>query len=289
MATASEAHVFAGNYREQSLPLLFEAEPLRHLATDISFGVRRIVASNAGVMTYHGTNTYLVTLDGSTVVIDPGPDAVGHVDDILAAAPTIDAIFITHHHRDHAGASVRLREISGAPIVAFESFGSELVSPDIRLHQGEQQYGLTCLHTPGHASDHMCLGSGGTLFSGDHVMAWATTSVSAPDGNMAAYVNSLHLLLDRPEGLYLPGHGPPISAPREFVRTLLSHRIAREAEIMDLLRLGPITVPGITQCLYVDLVPELAPAAERVVRAHLLKLSDEGVASVIGDTWTLRA
>ena len=288
MASTSEQQTSARDYSAQPLPLVFEPEPPRHVATEITPGVRRIVASNPGAMTYHGTNTYLVEQERGALVIDPGPDAPGHLEDLVRATSAIDAIFITHHHRDHVGIAGRLRDLSGAPIVTFESFKSNIVQPDIRLGPDEELHGLKCVHTPGHASDHMCIRWGSILFSGDHVMAWATTSVTAPDGSMADYMLSLRILLDGHDRLFLPGHGPPLERPRELVASLLSHRIAREADILDLLRSGPMTPSDITRCLYQHVDSELIGAAERVVTAHLLKLCDEGVASPIGDVWTVR-
>ena len=53
---------------------------------------------------------------------------------------------------------------------------------------------LTAVATPGHTSNHLCFAYGDALLTGDHVMGWSTTVVVPPDGDMAAYMASLHKL-----------------------------------------------------------------------------------------------
>ncbi len=73
---------------------------------------------------------------------------------------------------------------------------------------------ITGLHTPGHTSNHLCFalddGDVRTLFTGDHVMGWSTTVVSPPDGDMAAYLDSLRMVAGRHDDVAIPTHGPPI-------------------------------------------------------------------------------
>ena len=56
---------------------------------------------------------------------------------------------------------------------------------------------LTAVHTPGHCSNHICYHfvEENSLFSGDHVMGWATSVVGPPDGSMQDYLASLRKLL----------------------------------------------------------------------------------------------
>ena len=98
--------------------------------------------------------------------------------------------------------------------------GSESFEPDIKLAYGDRIAGMLAIHTPGHASDHLCLAlsaNDGTavLFSADHVMSWSTSVVSPPGGDMVAYFASLRRLLDRTDDVFLSGHGPPLPEPRE--------------------------------------------------------------------------
>jgi glyoxylase-like metal-dependent hydrolase (beta-lactamase superfamily II) len=157
---------------------------------------------------------------------------------------------------------------------------------DITLADGEAIAGLTALHTPGHAADHLSFACpDGMLFSADVVMTWSTTVVSPPDGDMAAYMASLRRLIARADGLLLPGHGPPLAQPAAYLRALLAHREQREAAVLGAISAGPLSAAAVVERLYVPLDPRLAGAAERSVLAHLIKLAAEGRAVQAGDAW----
>jgi glyoxylase-like metal-dependent hydrolase (beta-lactamase superfamily II) len=159
--------------------------------------------------------------------------------------------------------------------------------PDLGLSHGEQIGTLQALYTPGHAADHLCFArADGIVFTGDHVMGWNSSVVSPPPrGNMAAYIESLKLLLDHGGQLYLPGHGPSLPQPTEMVRDLIQHRLAREAAIIGALKMRPLKAEEIVQALYNKTDPVLKRAAERNVTAHLVKLVSEGRAVEEGDMW----
>ena len=105
---------------------------------------------------------------------------------------------------------------------------------------------LTAVATPGHTADHLSFAwaEGNALFSGDHVMGWATTLISPPDGNLGAFRASLTRLQGRAETVYYPGHGAPVRDPQAVVAHVLAHRAGREAEILAALARGPATVGG---------------------------------------------
>lgn len=271
------------------MALLSEDPPPRGIAQTILPGIRRIVARNPGAMSYHGTNTWLVD-DGAdgVLVVDPGPADHTHLQDILhhSEAP-IRAILITHYHADHSGNAGALRHATGAPIVAFDRFALPQLAIDIAMAHGDRFAGIRALHTPGHASDHLCFQrEDGTLFSGDVVMGWASTVVSPPDGSMTAYLASLEMLLVIGGGVYLPGHGPAILNPEAHVLELLNRRRQREDEILALLGAAPATPEDIRLQLYHKVEPRLVRAASRNVMAHLEKLAMEGRAVCIdGAVW----
>ena len=116
--------------------------------------------------------------------------------------------------------------------------------PDERLGDGDAVRGdgwtLTAVHTPGHCSNHLCyyLQEENCLFSGDHVMGWATSVVSPPDGSMQDYLASLRKLLPRQAERYWPTHGPAITEPDRYVRACIAHREDREQQIIAHLRGG---------------------------------------------------
>ena len=150
-----------------------------------------------------------------------------------------------------------------------------MFEPDIPLDHGQQIVGedfrLTALHTPGHAPDHVCYALEGRefLFSGDHVMAWNTTVVAPPEGRMADYLASLQLLLERPESVYLPGHGGRIEDGQRMVKAYLLHRRWREQAILAAIRDGRRTPRDIAALIYDALDPKLHTAALLSVLAHV--------------------
>jgi glyoxylase-like metal-dependent hydrolase (beta-lactamase superfamily II) len=277
------------------MPFLTESEPPRGEVLDALPGIARIVARNPSVMTYHGTNTWLIEHEAhGLTVLDPGPEQERHVDDILAAAGDrpIERIVLTHAHSDHYGAVAALKARSGAETWGFEPSAAGKFAPDHVLRDGDVIAALAALHTPGHAADHLCFayevpGTGTVLFSGDHVMSWSSSIVNPPDGDMRAYYASLGRLLDRPDDvLYLPGHGPVLPQPRALVAQMLAHRRAREASILDQLKSGLCAIPAIAEKLYGKSNPWLKIASERNVLAHLLKLEAEGLVRRDGEAWT---
>jgi glyoxylase-like metal-dependent hydrolase (beta-lactamase superfamily II) len=277
---------------EDAMPFLTEPEPERGAILPVMPGISRIVAANPGPMTYYGTNTYLIDTPDGIAVLDPGPAGhPEHVEAILrGAGPNVALILVSHTHHDHIGAVAALQQATGAPTVGFRISGDDSFAADIRLADGDSIAGMTAIHTPGHASDHICFvlpASGGTtvLFSADHVMSWSTSVVSPPGGNMADYFASLRLLLGRADDVFLPGHGPPLPQPRNLVREMLTHRMMREQAIQRKLAQGPAGTFVLMNTLYSQVHPRLRRAAERNVLAHLLKLETEGKVRRDGELW----
>ena len=238
------------------------------------------------------------------------------------AGCTVRAILVTHCHADHSPLAAWLAAESGAPTIAFGPHGDDTWDigddpvvdepedaatdgaepvveettdrdfvPDVVAATGDvvvsgDGWSMTALHTPGHTSNHTCFalddGSARTLFTGDHVMGWSTTVVSPPDGDMAAYLDSLRLVAGRRDDVAIPTHGPPILDPTAFVNDLIEHRLAREAQVLDAVRNGLDTIPAMVDVLYAAVRKELHTPARRSVLAHLVKLTADG--SVVSDT-----
>ncbi len=282
--------------------------------------VRRVLAANASPYTYTGTQTYVIGAGSEVAVIDPGPagtgvaghadtNGAGHIEAILAAigSARLVAIMCTHTHRDHSPAAAPLKAATGALIIGcaplvLEDDGPRAdaafdptYTPDRILVDGEQLSGdgwtIEAVATPGHTSNHLCysLLESGALFTGDHVMAWSTSVVSPPDGDMAAYMQSLQKLHDRSDRVLYPAHGPAVDKPRQLVRGMLGHRRQREAQILRLLGQAPQAIPQMVAAMYKGLDPRLTGAAGRSVLAHLLDLERQGRVQPREDIWTIAA
>lgn len=290
------------------MALVFDTafEPLHGRPVLVAPGIVRLTAPNPSPFTFTGTNTYLVG-DRELAVIDPGPDLDAHEAALTAAlgGRRVSHIFVSHAHKDHSGLAARLKEKTFAPVLAqgphraaasswtagmpgLEAGGDLAFAPDRELADNELVEGdgwsLRAVLTPGHAANHACfaLQGHGALFSGDHVMAWATTVVAAPDGNMADYMRSLDKLIARGDRLLLPGHGGPVRRPTPFMRALKAHRRARERAILDRLKAGDRTIPELVSALYADIDPRLRAAAGGVVFAHLEDLVARRLAKIEG-------
>jgi glyoxylase-like metal-dependent hydrolase (beta-lactamase superfamily II) len=266
--------------------------------------VSRVLAPNPSPFTYTGTQTHIVG-DRDVAVIDPGPDDPAHLDALLRAigGRRVEAILITHHHRDHSPASRPLASATGAPIIGAAPFAPDHMggrvdaafdrdyAPDRVLAEGEgvaaDGWTLTALATPGHTSNHLAFALPQTraLFSGDHVMGWSTSIVSPPDGDMADYMASLDRLHGREDRVFYPAHGPQVDKPRQLVRGMIGHRRQRERQILTLLAEGPQRVSDMVPRMYKGVGEHLWPAAGRSVLAHLLDLERRGLVAGDGEVW----
>jgi glyoxylase-like metal-dependent hydrolase (beta-lactamase superfamily II) len=265
--------------------------------------IQRVIADNPGPFTFTGTGTYIVGRDmpgANVAVIDPGPDDEAHLHALLRAVKgrVVSHILVTHTHRDHAPLSRALAEaVGGAPILAakppvqtihasaLDEEDDDDFAPDILLAGGEMIEGdgwtIEAMATPGHASNHMAfvLRNENALFSGDHVMGWSTTVIAPPDGDMAAYLDSLDRVLARGFSTIWPTHGPAITQVAPFLKAYRDHRLEREAQIMARLAAGDETIAQMVPALYAAVDQRLWPAASLSVLSQLIKLVKEGRAA----------
>lgn len=278
-------------------------DPAYGQGVSVAPDVLRITARNPSPFTFHGTNSYIVGRD-TLAVIDPGPDDETHLRtllDVIAGRP-VSHIFISHTHRDHSPLAARLKERTGAVVLAegphrparplhigetnaLDASADTAFAPDIALPDGGlvdgDGWSIRAVLTPGHTVNHAAFALEGTgiLFSADHVMAWATSIVAPPDGAMADYMASLDRLIERGDRLLLPGHGGPVTAPRSFMRGLKTHRKMRERAILERVRAGDRTIADMVKAIYRDTDPRLHGAAGLSVLAHLEDLVARGMVS----------
>ena len=261
-------------------------------ADEVAPGVLRLTAPNPGLMTGPGTNTYVVG-SGELAVIDPGPSDETHTAAIVAAAAprgAIRSILVTHSHPDHAPGAAALAAATGAPVVAFGP--AEDFRPDVCAGEGWSvpvpitagTCTLRALHTPGHASDHLCwlMEEQALLFTGDHVMHGSTVVIRPPDGDLHQYLSSLARLkeVDPPIRTLAPGHGRLMTRVSDVVDALVAHRLARHERIADALaRRHDATVDELLDEVYGDVTERQLPVARFSLWAHLRALEAEGRAS----------
>ena len=259
----------------------------------IAPGIRRVIANNPGPFTFHGTGTYILGT-GNVAVIDPGPDDNDHIDAILAAldGETVSHILVTHTHMDHSPGCRPLQALTGAPTYAYGPHGAGKLEEGVQVEEGGDMdftpdhlvkhgdiiqggdWTVECVYTPGHTSNHMCfaLQEQKALFTGDHVMGWSTSIISPPDGDMAAYMQSLELLLERDDAVYWPTHGPSIINPKTHVRAYIAHRIEREEQILKCIDEGTHKIRDMVPLMYRDTPEFMYPAAARSVLAAMENL-----------------
>lgn len=282
-------------------PEILQFDPRPGIPETLGPGVRRVLAPNPSPMTFRGTNTYLVGTR-ELAVIDPGPEDAAHLEAIMAAlepGQSISHILVTHAHIDHSPLATALSKRCGAQIWAFgDAFagrstvmqdlaerglagGGEGVdmhfAPDHLLADGDVVEGdgwqLETIHTPGHFGNHISFGMGDLCFTGDHVMGWASSLVSPPDGDLTDFMQSCHRLNARNWTTFHAGHGAPITEANGRLDWLIEHRLGREAEILTVLADGPARAYDLACRIYTETPTALMGAATRNVFAHLVDLT----------------
>ncbi len=249
--------------------------------------VGRVLGLNPGMMTGPGTNTYLVGLR-DPILIDTGAG----VADYLPLLETYLAergwsqpsrVLLTHRHRDHLGGVEQLRRRwRGLRVAKMVHRDADLPADveDLRDGQAVPGEGVTLepVHTPGHASDHLCyyLPEEKALFTGDVVLGGSTTVIPAGDGDLADYMASLRRLLGLDVRRIYPAHGPLIEDGPARIREYIAHREMREGQVLQALADGLDTIPRMVERIYADVAAALHPVAAQSVESHLKKLARDG-------------
>jgi len=263
--------------------------------TELADGVQRLIAPNPGMMTGPGTNTYLLGTD-ALAVIDPGPRIDSHLQ-MIAETGNIRWILVSHTHPDHSPGASRLAEMTGAVSIGLPPpdgpHQDKSFSPDQIPANGEMLDGpdftLQMLHTPGHASNHLCFLHSGSrwLFTGDHIMNGSTVVIDPPDGDMHEYLASLNDLKKIEIDAIAPGHGDLLHKPIEVIDWIIEHRLEREKNVFSaLLEFPGLSSHELVPHVYADVDSSLHGWAERSLLAHLIKLQKDGRASSDDHCWS---
>ena len=251
------------------------------------------------------TNTFLVGT-GEAVLVEP---ATPYREEQEAMADWVQsarirgiepvAILATHHHPDHVGGAMALRERLQLPLWAHAMTAQRLdgiVDIDMLIQDGERielkgpaPTSLTAVHTPGHAPGHLCFvdEASGMMIAGDLVASVGTIIVEPTDGDMLLYLESLRKMSALEPSAILPAHGDVIRDPQALLTFFIEHRLMREGKVLDALeRRGKASRPRhLVARAYDDTPKALWPLALRSIEAHLIKLEREGRVSKEGDRW----
>jgi glyoxylase-like metal-dependent hydrolase (beta-lactamase superfamily II) len=235
-----------------------------------------VLQNNPGSMTLDGTNTWLLHGPGTdeVVVVDPGQAGAGHLDALLAAAPQIALVLVTHGHFDHWGVAAELHARTGAPVRAIDPAHCHGGPP---LADGERieaaGLALRVLATPGHTADSasFVIGDDSAVLTGDTILGRGTTVVAHPDGVLGPYLDSLRALRDLGDATVLTGHGPELPSVAAVAEYYLAHRAQRLDQVRAALaELGPdASARAIVELVYADVDQAVWWAAELSVKAQL--------------------
>ena len=238
-----------------------------------------LLQQNPGPMTLDGTNTWVLRAPGASesLVVDPGQADATHLDRLLAAAPDVSVVLITHRHFDHTEASAELHARTGAPVRAIDPrhcSGAPPLTDGEHLSAGGLD--VTVLATPGHTADSasFVVDDGGAVLTGDTVLGRGTTVVAHPDGVLGPYLDSLRRLAELGGATVLTGHGPELPSIAAVAQMYLAHREERLDQVRAALQqLGPeATARQIVEVVYADVDKSLWFAADLSVEAQLAYL-----------------
>ena len=250
------------------------------------------------------TNVWLVG-GKRFLVIDPGSSHPEEIDKVLAVVARREeeghrpqAVFLTHHHADHASGAAEVAKRLGVPLLAHAETLSRIGSPPkgVKTEPIEDGHvfdlaGISAqaLWTPGHAAGHMILyvPEKEVAVVGDMLSGQSTILIDPEDGDMGQYMRSLRRLQDLRCRLLLPGHGIALRA--RDIDHAIEHRWGREAGLLAAIDASPRAIEEIVEQAYVDVpnVPTLLK--RRQALAHLIDLERKGVVRREGESWATAA
>lgn len=268
-------------------------EPDTGTLVEIAPGIARLTAPNSGPYTFTGTNSFFIGHD-VLAIIDPGPDDEAHLSALLKAINKrpVEAIILTHTHKDHSSLTEKLASAIDAPIW-FEGkhrlsrpkkfLEPNLLKPSCDWELTPDKYlkdkeilsiggvQMQVMTTPGHCANHLSFGIVGTeyILSGDHVMGWNSTLVATPDGSMSEYLLSLDKIIKAEWTRFLPAHGKEIENSIQYAIALRAHRDKRNGQIVAALKTDKSTTGKLLDRIYPHIKGRLRIAAYLTLVAHL--------------------
>lgn len=237
-----------------------------------------LLQGNPGPMTLDGTNTWVLMSPGGSdaIVIDPGEDEAAHqqrvVDHVAGLGARVTRIVLTHGHADHSEGAPRLARLTGAPVQAVGRGHDDLSDGDV-LRAGDLE--VRVVATPGHTADSVsfALAADHALLTGDTVLGRGTTVVAHPDGELAAYLDSLErikaLTGDGAVATILPGHGPTVPDAAAMVDFYRVHRRERLDQVRAAMAEGARDADAVVATVYADVDRSVWPAAKMSVLAQM--------------------
>lgn len=248
------------------------------------------------------TNFVMIESEGEALLIEPATPydderqrMRAFIADHERKGTRVLAVALTHHHIDHVGAAAWLREALDVPLLAHPMTKERLegsVAIDRTIEGGETlrvgALSIEVIHTPGHAPGHVCFldRSSRTLVAGDMVAGAGTILVEKTDGDMGLYLESLAHMQTLDAAQLIPAHGGMLGP--EVLPRYIAHRRAREAKILDALRvLGSATIDMLVPVAYSDAPPSVWPMAALSTEAHLLDLEKRRMVGRDAQRWSL--
>jgi glyoxylase-like metal-dependent hydrolase (beta-lactamase superfamily II) len=241
------------------------------------------------------TNGYIVG-EGAGLLIDPGGAGPDEIESVVAFVRqwvvrngSLSAIFLTHHHMDHVSGAMELSQRLELPIWAHEETAARVAFSINRVVTDGDRFGAwQAIHTPGHATGHLCLWHADRklLMAGDMMASVGTIVIDPSDGDMQAYLASLRQLRDLAPRVLYPAHGEPILDPVQRLDGYVAHRLWREAQIVSVLTDTAQSLETITETAYTDVPEAIHWLAQRQALAHLNMLVETGRARCVDDQWS---
>lgn len=252
-----------------------------------------VLCDNPSAMTFEGTNTVLLSGEGSStsVVVDPGPDDPGHAARVAELAGEVELVIATHRHGDHTDGIDQLVGHVGAPVRAVRPEhcrgGGEVLADGETITAAGVE--ISVVATPGHTADSISLevrpaGSGGVgpaeaIVLGDTILGRDSTVLASDDGDLGDYLGSLDRLVERGVGvLGIPAHGPDVPDVAEAASQLGTHRRSRLEQVRRAraeLGSGADSME-LTKHIYTEVPEELLLAAEQSTKVALRYLERAG-------------